>query len=901
MPCLSAEAAVLSCSAGGKVFAVVMKIVKKLLSLSLAAIIAVCVYVPAYAQDSETSGSLGENITYTYDSTTETLTVSGSGDIYAEDGKYPWKEFKSLKTVVVGEGITSLGKGAFNSLKKLRFIELPSTLKSIGASAISGTDLYELNIPEGVEKIDDYGCEYLENLRKLTLPKSLREVGKDAFFNDNMLAELIIPENLTTIGDGAFAGMSSVEKITVDSANPAYDSRGNCNAIIETETNTMIAGCANTTVPKTVTAIKKAFYDLSTIKEFTVPDWVTEIGDKTFWSCKNLEKIDLGSGLKKVGYDAFYNCDKLKSVVFPNSVTELGSMIFWDCDSLESVKLPSKIDYIPFGMFASCYSMTEFEIPSNIVRLEECALQSTGIRELVIPKNVLNISRAVIQNSPNLEKLTVDKDNPVYDSRGGCNAIIETKTNTLIAGCDVTVIPDTVETIGPDAFEGQRMRFLDVPDSVTLIDEYAFQSCKMLNTLVIPKTVKKVKGNILLWTDNFKRILYTGTEQEWQALMSTAGANNKTLKSANVIFNYDRNHTHTAGEVIEDPPTCTEKGQKTTYCSYCYQPYDTQPIAALGHIEDEPKTEVEPDCETEGEIVTRCMRCGEKLKSQSIPALGHIKGEPKTESHPGCEAEGEIVTRCTRCGEKLESEAIPALGHIFESGSQYCLRGCGTENPDYAPAKGEINDGTPADQVDKTVESLKNDDDVKGSVFRTLGAKQSKVTKTSIKISWNKVKGAKTYVVYGNKCGKTKAGKFNAYKKLKTVSKTSFTKKKLKKGTYYKYLVVAFDKNKKSLSTSKTLHIATTGGKVTNAKSVSVKSKTLTLKVGKSKTLKVTLKKENTKLRLKTHRNTAFESSKKKTASVSSKGKIKAKKKGTCYVYAYAQNGRYVKIRVVVK
>ena len=167
----------------------------------------------------------------------------------------------------------------------------------------------------------------------------------------------------------------------------------------------------------------------------------------------------------------------------------------------------------------------------------------------------------------------------------------------------------------------------------------------------------------------------------------------------------------------------------------------------------------------------------------------------------------------------------------------------------------------------------------------------------SITISWKKVEGAKSYIVYGSKSGKT-----DKYVKLKTVTGTSFTQKKLKKGTYYKYVVVAVG-NGKALATSKTLYIATKGGKVGNYKTITTKASDnkVNIKVGKTFKLQAAAKAESTKLKVKKFRALTYESSNKAVATVSNKGVIKAVGKGTCDVYVYAQNGVLVKIKVKVK
>jgi hypothetical protein len=173
-------------------------------------------------------------------------------------------------------------------------------------------------------------------------------------------------------------------------------------------------------------------------------------------------------------------------------------------------------------------------------------------------------------------------------------------------------------------------------------------------------------------------------------------------------------------------------------------------------------------------------------------------------------------------------------------------------------------------------------------------------------IQWKKVKGASGYLIYGNKCGKG-----NKMKLLKTVNgnKTlKWTQKELKKGTYYKYMVVAY-KNVKSgkktikmpIAASVTIHATTKGGKTTVAKSEKVNKAKVTVKKGKTVTIKASEVKEEKKLKIKTHRKIKFESSNKKIATVDKNGKITGKGKGKTTIYVYAQNGLYKKIAVTVK
>ena len=197
------------------------------------------------------------------------------------------------------------------------------------------------------------------------------------------------------------------------------------------------------------------------------------------------------------------------------------------------------------------------------------------------------------------------------------------------------------------------------------------------------------------------------------------------------------------------------------------------------------------------------------------------------------------------------------------------------------------------EDVEKIIITTKNDNDQKGSTFSLLQAKGVPKSKSSIKLSWKRVNGATKYVIYGNKCGKS-----NKYKKIRKVSGVSFTQKKLKRGTYYKYLVVAV-RGKKVLAVSKTIHVATKGGKVGNNTGVKLSKTKLSMKKGKSKTVKATLKAGSSKVKI--HRKVAWESDNVSIATVSKKGQIKGLKRGTCYIYAYAQNGVFAKIKVTVK
>ena len=188
-------------------------------------------------------------------------------------------------------------------------------------------------------------------------------------------------------------------------------------------------------------------------------------------------------------------------------------------------------------------------------------------------------------------------------------------------------------------------------------------------------------------------------------------------------------------------------------------------------------------------------------------------------------------------------------------------------------------------------QSLPENGDAAGSTFHILQLKMKKAKKTSVKIAWKPVNGAAGYVIYGAPCG-------SRYTELTDIKATSFTQVKLNKGKYYKYFVAAYDRYGNILATSKSVHIATSGGKNGNTKSVKLNKKKVALTEGKTFKLKATL--NNGSAKVSKHRKVAYESDNPAVATVSKSGKIKAASVGTCHVYAYAQDGVTAKCTVKV-
>lgn len=348
------------------------------------------------------------------------------------------------------------------------------------------------------------------------------------------------------------------------------------------------------------------------------------------------------------------------------------------------------------------------------------------------------------------------------------------------------------------------------------------------------------------------------------------------------------------------PATCVSGGYTTFVCTRCNDTYVGNYVDAIGHSYNNVVTP--PTCTAGGYTTHTCVRGDSTyVDSQTLP-LGHSYAA--TVVAATTTSQGYTVYTCTRCGVNYVSDYTPVLPALTPSedkiAKEYGVDAKTAQEINYIFITNNVSSDTASLTESKmTAKPPKGDGDYKGSNFGLLRAQTTKLKKNSVTVKWNKVKNADGYIVYGAKCGAK-----SKYKVLKVVSgkTTSYTHKKLKKGTYYKYNIVAFkyvNGVKVTLAASKKIHATTLGGKYGVAKAVKLnKSK---VKIKKGKTFKIKASEIKKDKKIKRHRAICYESSNTKIATVNSKGKIKAKKKGKCTIYVYAQNGVYKTVKVTVK
>ncbi len=281
---------------------------KKVLSiiLSLIMIISTISLIPFEAFANE-SGQCGENLSYEYDSSTDTLTISGTGDMQDYnwfsspfEGMYPSK-------IVIEEGVTSIGDCAFQSCDWTREI------------SIAGT----------VEKIGSYAISYCYSLEYITIPGSVTTIENNAFYSDYGLTSLILPDSVTEVGDNAFASCSSIESVTLSK---------NLTKIPES----MFSGCVK-------------------LSEISIPYGVKEIGQSAFFDAVSLERVEIPESVTSIGFGAFSGCAKLTEITIPSSVNIVNTQAFRDCSALTKITIEN-----PFCVIGTnYYALRKETIPDN--------------------------------------------------------------------------------------------------------------------------------------------------------------------------------------------------------------------------------------------------------------------------------------------------------------------------------------------------------------------------------------------------------------------------------------------------------------------------------------------------------------------------------------------------------
>ena len=314
--------------------------------------------------------------TFTYEEHTYKLTSIGDR---------AFEGCTALKSITIPNSVTSIGYGAFLGCDNLIFpvhnahcfaympqsydghYTIPSGIKQIASHSFYGCFLLtSITIPSSVTSIDDEAFCMCTGLTELTIPSSVTSIGKAAFWGCDALSAITIPRNVTSIGEGAFGFCQGLTSIVVETGNPKYDSRDHCNALIETASQTLLAGCPSTIIPDSVRTIGyEAFAGCDALTSIALPSSVTSIGDYAFYDCRRLRSVTIPAGVTSIGAGAFKDCQGLSSVMLPDGVTTVGNEAFWGCSGLTELTIPASLKHIGDYAFCYCIGLSAVTIPSH--------------------------------------------------------------------------------------------------------------------------------------------------------------------------------------------------------------------------------------------------------------------------------------------------------------------------------------------------------------------------------------------------------------------------------------------------------------------------------------------------------------------------------------------------------
>lgn len=370
--------------------------------------------------------------------------------------------YKSIKEVVFDQTVLSIGNGAFLDCSGLTTISIYEGLKSISSYAFSG-------------------CV---SLPSISFPNSLNTIGESAFKDCCSLTSVTIPMSVNKIGSAAFSYCENLSSITVDKDNQTYDSRNDCNAIIYTATNTLLSGCKNTIIPASVNAL----------------------GYQAFWGCRNLNSITIPKEITKIVSNVFEDCSGLNSIIVDNE-----NQVYDSRDNCNAIIKTSTNELV-----CGCNSTI---IPNGVTTIGYNAFFGYhGLTSIHIPESVTSINDNSFDECIGLFSITVDKKNPKYDSRDGCNAIIETESNRLIVACSSSSIPSSVISYSQSAFN--NCASLSIPDGLQEITSNMFISCDKLVSIKIPSSVKKIAEAAFDNCSSLKTVVFEDGEEPIQLAVS---------------------------------------------------------------------------------------------------------------------------------------------------------------------------------------------------------------------------------------------------------------------------------------------------------------------------------------------------------------------------------------------
>lgn len=406
-------------------------------------------------------------------------------------GKYTFQSQTGLTQIDFSNcnDLTQIEEGAFNACSNLSSVTFSDSLQFIGDSAFKGTALSEVTLTPGLLTIGSSAFRNCNNLRTVNINcTNLSAANSVSIFAGCNISEINFNQNNTVVPDGLF--YQAAFALNVEVVIPYFIQEIGDNAFRDSGVNKVIFENSEEN-PSTLSSISSgAFASCISLSNVQFPDSLRTIGKDAFKGCRSMDIVNIPNTVVELGEGAFAECDFVTDLTISNNLITIGSGAFKGCSALTKVDIPSGLTFIGTSMFENCISLNDVSIASTVTEIGSNAFKNCAdLEHIVIPDSVKTLGISVFENAISL-------DNPVLPANLtsipnalflGCDSLTTISvSNTFVGDSSCLVIPDTVLTIGKDAFNGcDKIDNLILSESLTGIGQNAFRDCKGIGTVDI--------------------------------------------------------------------------------------------------------------------------------------------------------------------------------------------------------------------------------------------------------------------------------------------------------------------------------------------------------------------------------------------------------------------------------
>ncbi len=470
-----------------------------------------------------------------------------------------------LESIQIPEGVETLGNSAFAGCTSLETVTLPSSLREAGEAVFMNTALKEVTIPGKLKIIENQSFQNCTSLKKVIIEDGVESIAsgaeyytEGAFRNCTSLETLEIrSDDLKTIGTDAFNGCKRLENVTLCEGlmNIGMRAFSNCTYLesiqipegVETLGNSAFAGCTSletVTLPSSLREAGEAVFMNTALKEVTIPGKLKTIKNQSFQNCTSLKKVVIEDGvesiasgaeyytegafrnctsletleirsddLKTIGTDAFNGCKSLENVTLCEGLMNIGMRAFSNCTYLESIQIPEGVETLGNSAFAGCTGLKTVTLPSTLRETGEAVFMNSGLEEVTIPGKLKTIKNQSFQNCTSLKKVIIEDG--VESIASGAEYYTEGAFRNCTSLETLEIRSDDLLFIGTDAFNGcTRLKNVILCEGLETIGLRAFANCTALENLTIPASVREINKNAFSGSKNLTLWVYAGSYGE---------------------------------------------------------------------------------------------------------------------------------------------------------------------------------------------------------------------------------------------------------------------------------------------------------------------------------------------------------------------------------------------------